>query len=422
MPPARVGPAKSEYVEEGSFGCVFRPAPAPALYRKSCTGAVTGKVATVSKFLLDAEEADVEVSNHESIDRRDPDHIFTVRMLRVCRNVPVSSLSLTASEMDKCSHLAHASSNDTVTEIVYEDGGDDLDVLLSRFAMSPRTANKLLHERNMHLLLSRFEGLLYGLAKMKLSRFIHFDIYPPNVVILGDRARLIDFGLAQAMDGSVYHPSRFKHLEKNFLHVNPYYPPEYKLVYLLNMHGTDQLSFAKYKELLLTLHPAYGTLQRMGVPVEKLMTQARQSFHALLSSPDPVAEIAKHDDVIDTFGVGMIIAKVLTKASSVGLPLAADLRELVLRMVHYDPGARIKPDAAYLRYCGVMLRHGAQPRYLGTYIGHARRVDPERADRRVLERMAVLLDLPKGTSKKELAAIISSRLRTTKSAPPPVTS
>lgn len=414
--------SKVKYVDEGSFGCVFRPAPTPTLYRKRCVGSLAAtKDPTVSKFMLDNTDAEIEIANNTSIEQKDPEHVFTVRMIRVCRDVPVKSLKLTPEEVGKCSHIMEAPGVN-VTEIVYEDGGSDMDHVLARFVMSPRTANKLLHERNTHLMLTRFEPLFYGIAKMKLSQIIHFDIYPPNVVIQGDRARLIDFGYAQQMDLMVYHPSSFKRLDRNFLHSSPYYPPEFKLAYLIHTHGTEQINFAMYKELLLTLHPAYNTLQRLGVPVETLLKQARVSFHRLLSAEDTIAELMRYDSVIDTFSIGLIMAKLLTKSASVGLPVAADLRALVLRMAHYDPALRMQPDAAYLRYCAIMLRHGAQPRFLGTYVGHAKAVpDPALTDKVVLEKMAGLLDLPRGAGKAELARIISARLGTKKGSTEPKT-
>lgn len=177
------------YVDEGSFGCVYRPA-------LRCEGSKTRKKNKVSK-LLSKKDAMYEYKTSRLIDKIDPSFIYHLKPPTMCK--PATPDTKNDNQLSECFIAAlYGAPHDKhwkerMRLLQYPDGGISLDGLVDK-----------LYDKKIEPLkmISEMKNLFYGLADMYKKRFIHGDIKFNNIVVNPKtyRYNFIDFGTSYLLD------------------------------------------------------------------------------------------------------------------------------------------------------------------------------------------------------------------------------
>lgn len=194
----------SEYVEMGSYGCVFRP----AIPCKN-NGNITQKLPTISKVFHRSSDARHEIEEYRQIvEKLDPRGKFTVKLIDNCQ---INRASIPESELAHCNKHRQRYTDNAFMQIIFENGGIDLEKASAN--------NSINFETIILSALPFFKGLL----TMANKKYVHNDIKTLNVVFNPNtkKVSLIDFGFIKNYDDifsiKKYYP---KYL---------YYPSEYEI-------------------------------------------------------------------------------------------------------------------------------------------------------------------------------------------------
>jgi serine/threonine protein kinase len=178
-----------DYVDEGGYGCVFRPA--LPCKNKSRTRK------TISKILT-KEDMEEEISMLKVVKKLDPDQKYFISYVEKCE--PDSAKR--SDELSECGHIREELSEmgedveqgDLVTEvpdtmgmIIFPDGGVDLITVI-------RNPDKYLRGLTIKKFLESLEPLFKGLVLLNSRGLSHFDIKMENILFDGRVCRFIDFG------------------------------------------------------------------------------------------------------------------------------------------------------------------------------------------------------------------------------------
>jgi serine/threonine protein kinase len=178
-----------DYVDEGGYGCVFRPA-------LPCKGQ-TRKRNAISKILTD-ENVEDEMRLLKVIKKLDPDQKYFISYVTTCDPAPAKR----SDELSVCGHIREELSEmgedvekgdlvtevpDTMSMIVFPDGGVSLYGLIKK----PR---KYLKGVTLVGFLKSLEPLFKGLVLLSERGISHFDIKMENILFDGNKCRYIDFG------------------------------------------------------------------------------------------------------------------------------------------------------------------------------------------------------------------------------------
>lgn len=209
---------KPKYVNEGSYGCVYKPS-------MSCElGLSSDRMTTIGKLMINDKDVREEWDAANAIKLIDPTNQFTVKAHGVCKNYDMTLVD--REELDRCT-LIDGDSTGT-SQIVYEYGGKTITSFLERYKDSTMPMDTFVR------LFFKFGNLFNGAMKLSENRKIHFDIKSENVLMDDDmNLRLIDFGLLTSQDT----------IETNDLISYPYryFPPELR-VYAFLKSGTGNLT------------------------------------------------------------------------------------------------------------------------------------------------------------------------------------
>jgi len=343
---------QTEYVGQGTFGCAFRPSIPCRQGRSSDTGG-----GRISKLFFDPAEAEAERRAHRAImSTLDPRHLFSVRMFHMCR---VSS-SVPASELARCDGLRGSD----IVQIVYEDGGTDLESLLQRVEKERWTAG-----RRRRLFWQLWEGagpIFQGIVSLARKNWFHGDIKAENIVWLDGpmRMRLIDFGGAQTWSGPKSHRLRTAGTEIfmapewwTFLHRQGDWGNRLKWPGSRASHSSTPAEWEEVCNILLL--GDYG--DRIAPARQKLVYGMAGDSESADAQLPPLAP-AK----LDTYCWGLALlqmfgALVLTSRSSDPRETAMEdaILGLLAGMVQRNSADRLDPSAAYRHYRSLRRRQAA---------------------------------------------------------------
>tara|TARA_Y100000389_G_scaffold104576_1_gene101468 strand:+ start:14246 stop:15205 length:960 start_codon:yes stop_codon:yes gene_type:complete len=192
---------KTEFIGEGSYGCVLKPA-------KNCDIKLNLKD-TVVKLFKDEDDYNDELNNQEIIEK----------IFKKNKNIIVKKLSNCKKKINEynkkdyihCEKLYKGDDNQIIYQIVYEYGGTDLWEL--------RNKNKI----NFKKLFMNLDNIFDGLDILQKNKYMHQDIRPPNILlnIKKNISKIIDFGFLIEMKNYYHKSNEFISYESNYL-----YPPE----------------------------------------------------------------------------------------------------------------------------------------------------------------------------------------------------
>lgn len=361
---------------------------------------------------------------HMVVTEADPDGIFTARMMRVCREVTRGELakSIKGSELAKCTLTEDPSA--TYTEVVYQDMGVSLYAVVTSL-LSGKAGGKgasVAARLTPGSLLPALESLLFGLAKMAMSGIVHMDLSCNNVLMTADRVTIVDFGLSQRLD-TVYAAASRSGDMTHFRHTNEFYAPEFRLAYMLHRSGRKTAwKDVADRILVRNIQPMYFEVEPY--VVKRWMAQAR-AFHAQVigeGGKAPYRLLQRYEVEIDTFAAGVNILYLLNALLLAGRvngnTEVEGIYALTLEMMNFNPARRIHPLAAYLRLCAIMRRQGKEPKYLDTFLEHARATGVQFSpDQLLLHDVQVLasglqITRTSSTRKRDLLERINMSLRT----------
>lgn len=198
-----------EFVGEGSYGCVFKPALKCADAKRPLQQALP----IVSKVFHKDSSAKKEVIEHKRIHVIDPNGEFTVRLFKNCK---VKKAAIPPAEFNKCDQ--HKYRDETYTQLIYENGGMNLEQAVDHV--------------HFESVVSALPSLFKGLEVMESKKYIHNDIKTLNILYNPDtvKASFIDFGLAIPVAKAF---NIGKPLESEYI----YYPPDYAIFALIMNQG-----------------------------------------------------------------------------------------------------------------------------------------------------------------------------------------
>lgn len=242
------------YTNNGTYGCVFRPA-VPCR-----TGNTANLVSKVFKNPhKDYAREEIELHNHV-VHQIDPQGNFTVRLVESCK-IPVNQFPF--GEIKKCKNFTFVERGaKELDQIVYEYGGVDLKMGARLYSFEE--------------MFSALGPVFSGLVTLKDKRYVHLDIKPDNLVYNSDTKKLalIDFGLATKVN-KLYVPGNLY----IFRHPYPYYPPEFSLA-ANQIEGVDKYNPKTNVAYLLTYINAL--YRKNKTPELALLKTRTMDTHAVL--------------------------------------------------------------------------------------------------------------------------------------------
>lgn len=191
---------KTEFIAEGAYGCVLKPA-------KECDVKLNKKN-TVVKIFRDKEDYTTELNNQDIIEKifKNNKKIIVNKLSNCKKNIK---------EYEKlayinCRDIFNGDDNQEIYQIIYENGGEDL---------SQHIKNNVTFKK----IFLNLENVINGLEILQKKNYIHQDIRPPNILLnlKNKESKIIDFGfLIKKKD---YYNNFNKFIGAS---VNHQYPPE----------------------------------------------------------------------------------------------------------------------------------------------------------------------------------------------------
>ena len=230
---------KNDFIAAGTYGCVYRPS-IPCRGNEEGDGG-RGKVSKVFAKGFDMgknrEDFEDEIDRNQKAKEINAEGAFTLTHVNACE---ITSDRLTDAEKQSCAESDKSTQRNTlrnfsrgnVHQIVYKDGGFTLEKLW---------------ENNIPLsqFLTDFQNVMQGLVKLNRHRHAHTDIKPGNILYNPSehRAKLVDFGFLDE-ESWLYRDA----LENPnlLMHAYPYYPPEFKVMFLFTVPELLKTRFASY--------------------------------------------------------------------------------------------------------------------------------------------------------------------------------
>lgn len=169
-------------IGQGAYGCAFKP-------NIPCRGEKLPKHGIISKLVHDSEAIN-EVNELKIINKIDPDNLYHLQPLNVCKYQ--TKYDDTIKDLKDC-NITKKYTSDKLSIIQYKDGGLSLQVFLSKYHEHITNKNEVL------LMIKTLHNMFIGLNDMSKINYGHFDIKTPNIVIdpNGFKMFFIDFGLAR---------------------------------------------------------------------------------------------------------------------------------------------------------------------------------------------------------------------------------
>lgn len=219
----------NRFLAAGTFGCVYAPPVKCGQNTDDTVGKIFVKGRSAHHNQRDFEE---ELNANDLVREINTDGNFTLTDQGDCY---ISGNALTEDEKASCaatskdsaarSRTSQSLNTDEIPQIIYKKSGVPLHdiqkkkVPLSRFIV-------------------HFQNIMEGLVRLNETEYAHLDIKPANILYnpQTDRANLIDFGHFGPED-KLYADSQTHLLMLG--HHYPYYPPEFKVLFMFAMGMPD---------------------------------------------------------------------------------------------------------------------------------------------------------------------------------------
>lgn len=200
----------SNYLGSGTYGCTIRPSFDCDIKKNLLIDKTIAKIFSNKNYYKD------EIKQHLLISKIDKNNSFTIKLINHCK-IDLSYINKNVNNFDRCKLIKN---NKIIYQIIYEDGGIDLEVFFTQ--KRPNFDS--------YQFLKKFISLFYGIQLLINNELSHSDIKMDNLLFNGEKIILIDFGLL----------IKFKELlndriaKINYKNIY-FYPDEYNLYYKNNL-------------------------------------------------------------------------------------------------------------------------------------------------------------------------------------------
>lgn len=318
-----------KFIGEGSYGCAFKK---PIKCASDKTSDITNKSYyqnTIGKVFARNQYAEEEYAHQQLVKTIDPNDEWTVSMKKKC----TVNKFLKSDEKEDCG-LISDSNTQQYTQIIYQDGGKDLDQFADE-AYRSKDAVKILKLRAIFQALG---PVLRGLRDMNQQGVIHMDLKPGNILFDGTQLRVIDFGLLTRAK------ELYTETNRNILEfVYPFYGPEFKLYSLTSTLKGLQKEYSKNLR-----HFRLDVNQPFGVDVQKQFIEQVERFYSIIcfktenltNKRKCKAEMIKLSDKIDIYSLGATFLDLFTR---IEVPFTMEtfiMYQFILKMVNANPYER----------------------------------------------------------------------------------
>lgn len=331
---------------EGTYGCVFDPAP-PCSDQEQSISPVHPRSAhsTVAKVFADGEDAYDEWEKAEVISRIDPEQKYFMYALTRCHTT--GKMILVDPAASKCSKVT--SDAQTMYPMVKMPKGDQT---IEQFVSStkPMTLDRLL---------LCMKDVFDGIRLLSSHNIVHQDLKFDNILVdtKSNRAKIIDMGLIQDAR-TLFDPTANPYLHSEYwLH-----PPEYRICVHMMRHGHRSLTKEVARSLLTTdlkiLNIRFNKKNRhtLAQLVSNVMfnycdydyefVTFATSLAKYNTAYEAIEALAKYAKRVDVYSAGITMAYLLQYMSPSLLFTYPSLQELVQNCITPNPRKRYTAQKA----------------------------------------------------------------------------
>lgn len=248
------------FVGTGAFGCVYRPAfdyvvkiNSNGIEEITDLQVLDGYISKIMKI----HSSQIEVEQNELINKIDPEHLFTLPILKALEfDTDIWNTIEKSSEIKKCKLFGNKKHGSQLINIIVKDGGTT-----HRHLITNELTDMIYYLSTIDIIYSSFNPLFTGLKLMYSNDLVHHDIKSDNITFDGVRSYLIDFGISHTITSFIndqyylelveFH-SRLFHSHENFEQLITYntnsksllpihYPPEYIITQLAFVENSDYI-------------------------------------------------------------------------------------------------------------------------------------------------------------------------------------
>ena len=354
---------QSKYINNGTYGCVLRPA-SPCTSKDATSKDYKN---TISKVFKSHKSANEELVIYKNVVKSiDPENKFTVQLHDFCQ-IPRSNFH--EAELSKCNNLKQLSPMpNKLSQIIYEYGGIDLDKIVRQLTFSE--------------IFIAMERVFNGLTILNKNKYVHNDIKPQNLVYNSSSKKMfiIDFGLVQKQN-NVYQINNDYFLSYRY----SYYPPEYitcssyfnsesdrqwerfiRTNIIPFTNNISEYTRVSIKPIDADVHVNYMAYPDFIQAWDNLKDTGNKNFQSFLEDSLKKTEyfdmyVSRFANKIDIYMLGVTILELFSLSEIYlmndivnHIPFYIGVLNLIRRMIEMDPRKRISPEEAYEEYKKVL--------------------------------------------------------------------